>query len=177
MAVGKVEQDYFRRVVLREHGDVGADALAPRFIATAVGALLGCGYHVVLEGILHTGGYGTVLRRLVAEHPGPSHLFYLDVGFDETVRRHHGRVEPIPVTAAQMRDWYTEQDLLGVEGEHVIPETSTLQQTVATILDTSGLTRLTPCPVRCARCAAEHAAAGDEAAVGCRDKVAGGEAP
>ena len=173
-----VELDYFRRVVLREHGGLGADAVAPGFIAMCVRALLGSGYHVVLEGILHTGGYGTVLRELIAEHAGPSHIFYLDVAFEETVRRHHGRAEPINVTAAQMRDWYTEDDLLGVNGEHVIPETSTLQQTVARILETSGLAGLaplTPCPARCARCAEKRATADGAPALGCHNEVTGGE--
>jgi hypothetical protein len=74
-------------VVLREHGGIGADAVPPGSIATCVRALLGSGYHVVLEGILHTGSYGAVLREVIAEHPGPSHVYYLDVGFEETVRR------------------------------------------------------------------------------------------
>lgn len=169
--------EYFRRVVLREHGGIGADAVAPGFIDTNVRALLGCGYHVVLEGILHTGSYGSVLHQLIAEHVGPSHVYYLDVSFDETVRRHQRRAEPIPVTAEQMRDWYTDQDLLGLEDEHVIPQTSTLEQSIATILDTSGLAGLaplTPCPLRCPRCAAKQAAAG-ASVVGCHDEVAYGE--
>jgi hypothetical protein len=45
----------------------------------------------------------------------------------------------MPVTAAQMFEWYAEHDVLGVDGEHVIPETATMEQAVATILDTSGL--------------------------------------
>jgi hypothetical protein len=154
-----VEQDYFRRVVLREHGGTGV-AVAPGFITASVRYLLGEGYHVVLEGILHTDSYGSLLRQLIVEHAGPSDVYYLDVAFDETVRRHLSRAEPIPVTAEQMRDWYTERDLLGVDGEHVIAQTSTLDETVATILNTSGLTRmapLTPCPTRCPRCAAKQA--------------------
>jgi hypothetical protein len=111
--VGKLEQDYFRRVVLREHGGIGAEAVAPSFIDMCVRRLLGAGYQVIVEGILHTGSYGPMLRQLIGDHLGPSHAFYLDVGFEETVRRHHNRAEPIPVTAAQMLDWYAEHDVLG----------------------------------------------------------------
>jgi hypothetical protein len=141
--------------------------------------MLGAGYHVIVEGILHTGSYGPMLRQLIADHPDPSHVYYLDVGFEETVRRHHNRTEPIPVTAEQMLEWYTEHDVLGVDGEHVIPETATLEQAVATILDTSGLAGLpplTPCPVRCPRCAAKQATT-DAQPVGaaCHDEVMRGE--
>jgi hypothetical protein len=57
-----------------------------------------------------------------------------------------------------MRDWYATLDLLDVPGERVIPETSTFEQTVATILTTSGLASrvpLTPCPNQCPHCAAK----------------------
>ena len=157
------EQDYFRRVVLREHGGLGGEAVAPGFINVAVRHLLGAGYHVVVEGILHSGSYGLALRQLIAEHQGPSHVFYLDVSFDETVCRHHGRAEPVPVIAREMQGWYTERDLLGVDGEHVIPEASTLEQTVTTIIELArlrGLAPATPCPVRCPRCTAKQDTAG-----------------
>ncbi|GAA2356080.1 hypothetical protein GCM10010170_048810 [Dactylosporangium salmoneum] len=149
-----IELDQFRRVVLREHG--GLDAVAPGFIGMSARYLLSTGYHAIVEGILRTRSYGTVLRQPIAEHPGPSHVYYLDVSFEEAIRRHHNRAEPIPVSAEEMRGRYVALDTLGVPAEHVIPETSTFEQTVATILDTSGLAGMapaTPCPTRCARCA------------------------
>ncbi|WP_240762765.1 hypothetical protein [Micromonospora sp. HM134] len=47
-----------------------------------------------------------MLHQLIDDHPGPAAVFYLDVSFDETVRRHLGREEPIPVTPDEMRTWY-----------------------------------------------------------------------
>jgi predicted kinase len=155
-----IEQDHVRRVILREHGGGGDDRVAPNFIAAMVRAALDGGYHVILEGILHTGQYGTHLRTLLSEHPGPTACFYLDVTFDETVRRHLRREEPIPVDAETMRGWYTGQDLLGVPGEVVISESMGFEDAVTTILHTSGLAQaaaLTPCPTRCARCAEKAA--------------------
>ncbi|SDS60951.1 AAA family ATPase [Actinoplanes derwentensis] len=148
-----IEQDHLRRVVLREHGGNGADAVAPGFIVGTARAALDAGYHVILEGILHTGQYGDPLRRLVEDVPAT--CFYLDVSFEETVRRHALRAEPIPVTAETMRGWYTERDLLGVPHEVVIPESTTFEETVTTVLNLSGLTNTepqTPCPTRCRRC-------------------------
>ncbi|MET8152040.1 hypothetical protein ACIBSW_40375 [Actinoplanes sp. NPDC049668] len=117
---------------------------------------LAAGYHVVLDGILHTGQHGTLLRDLIAGHPGPSFTFWLDVSLDETLRRHAGRQDLAHVSAASMRSWYSPLDLLGVPGELVIDEASSLEQTVATILHQSRLAdtaALTPCPLVCRRCA------------------------
>ncbi|MGC5033971.1 AAA family ATPase [Micromonospora sp. DT229] len=135
--------------------------VAPSFIASTARAALDAGYHVILEGILDSHGHSTILRRLIAEHPGPSTVFYFDVSFDETVRRHLSRREPIPVAADQMRQWYVPHDLLGINGEHVLAESTGFDETVTTILHISGLanaTALTPCPTRCRRCAEKTSA-------------------
>lgn len=156
MAVGKLEQDYLRRTVLREHDSAAIGPVAPTFITATARTALDLGYHVILEGILHTERYAAVLHRLIDDHSGPVAVFYLDVSFDETVRRHLSRDEPIPVTPDEMRRWYTHRDLLDVPGETVIGETSTFEQTVTTILHASGLTTAvpqTPCPRRCPHCA------------------------
>jgi hypothetical protein len=55
-----------------------------------------------------------------------------------------------------MREWYAPGDVLGLPGERVVPETSAFEQTVETILDTSGLSEaaaIAPCPAGCERCA------------------------
>ncbi|WP_250033704.1 AAA family ATPase [Paractinoplanes maris] len=166
--VALIEQDYLRREVLREHGSDSSPTVAPGFITTVSGAALEAGYHVVLEGILHTGQYGTPLRELIAGHPGPSYVFWMDVGFDETLRRHAGRPDLAHVTPEMMRAWYAELDLLGVPGEQVVDETSNVEDTAAMILHDSGLgeaAALSPCPLVCRRCVErrEEAAPGGEA--------------
>ncbi|GIE82127.1 hypothetical protein Aph02nite_80770 [Actinoplanes philippinensis] len=150
-----IEQDHLRRVILREHGGLGDEALAPRFIVATTKAALDAGYHVILEGILHTGEYGLPLRNLVASHPGRTACFYMDIGFEETVRRHRTREDPIPVTPEMMQEWYTKTDLLGIPNEKIIPENASFEQAVRTIMKESGLSRTTPqtpCPTQCQRC-------------------------
>jgi adenylate kinase family enzyme len=145
-----VEQDYLRRIVLREHDVSGMGA--PEFIAATVRNALDLGYHVVLEGILHRERYAGVLGRLIAEHPGPSHVYYFDVPFDETVRRNAAR----GFTVDEVRGWWAPDDLLGVPGERVLTAPG-VEDAVSTILHTSGLASaaaLTPCPTRCPRCVA-----------------------
>ena len=148
-----IEQDYVRRVMLREHGGDGMGAVAPAFITAMVREALGHGYHVVLEGILHTRQYGRPLRDLIAAHSGAVFAYWMEVSFEETVRRHEGRAEPIPVGAEQMRSWYTPMDLLGVPGERVIDESVGPAAVVELISGLVEAPPLTPCPVVCARCA------------------------
>jgi len=94
-AIGKLEQDYLRRIVLREHDASASTGIAPEFITNAAAFALRSGYHVILEGILHTGRYTRALRALITEHVGPSFVYYLDVSFEETVRRHASRPQAL----------------------------------------------------------------------------------
>jgi hypothetical protein len=50
-----LEQDYLRRTMLREHDTSRANPVAPAFITATARNALDLGYHVVMEGILHTG--------------------------------------------------------------------------------------------------------------------------
>ncbi|EWM65627.1 MULTISPECIES: AAA family ATPase [unclassified Micromonospora] len=65
-----VEQDYLRRVVLRERDTPGG--VAPALIEQTVRFALDHGYHVVLEGILYTGRYRDMLTSLRDGHRGRS---------------------------------------------------------------------------------------------------------
>ena len=80
-------------------------------------------------------------------------MCYLDVSFEETVRRHGSRPLAAEVTADQMRDWYAAGDVLGVPGETVIPQSSTFDETVAAVLERLADAPATgACPARCERC-------------------------
>lgn len=154
-----IEQDQLRRIVLREHDITASDPVAPAFITGVARTALDSGYHVVLEGILHAERYANVLRQLATDHRGTVAVYYLDVPFAETLRRHRNRPEA-GFTPDDMRAWYAEHDVLGTPGEHIIGEDSSLDQTATTILHTSGLAYarpLTPCPTRCPACASKSA--------------------
>lgn len=123
-----VEQDYLRRVVLRER-DVPGGA-APGLVSLTARYALDAGYHVICEGIMSGSRYAPMLGELLADHRGRSTVFYLDVSFAESLRRHETRRHDVDVTAEDMRGWYRQHDVLGVPGEHVITEHSTLTETV-----------------------------------------------
>ncbi|GAB2663586.1 kinase [Kribbella swartbergensis] len=130
--VAWVEQDYLRRVLLREHDRPGAPNIG--LIDQTVRYALDHGFHVILEGILYSPTYGEMVRRLIADHAGMTGVYYFQLPFDETVRRHATRPLSKVVTPEQMRDWYQPCDLLGVPGEQVVDSSSSLDDTVTRII-------------------------------------------
>jgi len=135
--VAVVSQDNIRRTILRDRDRPGTPNIG--LIDHVARYALGHGFHVVVEGILDSGRYGPMLTRLRADHPGPSHFYYLDVSLPETIRRHATRPQAAEFTAADMRSWYRRLDLLPGACERVIGEASALTDTVAVILAESGL--------------------------------------
>jgi len=139
-----VGQDHFRRIVLWEQDHPGG--LVCDYLKFNVRFLLDRRRDVALEGILWTGKYGLMLRRLLTGHRGNNSVFYLDIGFEETLRRHATRPLAGEVSPDQIRDWYHAGDILGVPGEQVIGETSTCEQTIELIGTTAGLWQLDDLP-------------------------------
>jgi predicted kinase len=133
-----VQQDHLRRVLLWEPDRPGG--LAPALIARTVRFALDHDRDVVLEGILAAARYRDMITDLVRSHRGRSHVFYLDVSLDDSLRRHAIRPQASDFTGEEMRSWYLPGDVLGLAGEHIIPESSTLERTVAYILQVGGPT-------------------------------------
>ena len=130
--VAWIEQDHFRRIVLREHDQPGAVNIG--LLDQTARYALDNGYDVILEGIMHAVRYGDMLRRLVDDHAGRTGVYYFRLSFDETVRRHATRALAQEVTPEQMLDWYEECDLLGVRDERIIEPHSTLDETARRII-------------------------------------------
>jgi predicted kinase len=123
-----VEQDYLRRTVLRERDVDGG--IAPALIAQTARFALDHGYHVVLEGILARGRYGAMLTELCRAHRGRTTVFYLDIPWEETLRRHATRPQAAEFGEAEMRGWYVPRDLLGIEGERIVDQELPLEETI-----------------------------------------------
>jgi adenylate kinase family enzyme len=134
-----VSQDVLRRDVLREHDVPGGANI--RLIELAARHATASGFHVIVEGILSTDHYGQMLTTLISTHPGPVFAYYLDIPFDETLRRHATKAEAAAYGADEMRGWYRERDLLPDGIEQVIPAESTLEQTVTRIMTEAGLSQ------------------------------------
>ncbi|MEH1165385.1 kinase [Micromonospora sp. CPCC 205539] len=132
-----VEQDYLRRIVLRERDQPGG--AAPALIEQTVRFALDHGYHVVLEGILHTSRHRAMLTNLRDGHRGRSLFCYLDVSLPETLRRHLTRPQASEFSAADMSGWYAAVDVLGWPGELVLPEATSLEDAIEVIAAAAGL--------------------------------------
>lgn len=117
-----------RLIVLRGPCGAGKSTVASQLL----------GFDVILEGILSTRGYRDVFTTLFREHPHNNYLFYFDVSFEETVRRHSGRAKAALFGEADMRRWYRPRDILGYDFERLIDENSTLDETVRLIRDAAG---------------------------------------
>ncbi|MBB5777675.1 kinase [Nonomuraea jabiensis] len=127
-----VGQDVLRRDILREL-DV-PDGVNIGLIDTVTRYALDHGHHVILEGILTACRYAPMLQALREDFPGRSRFFYLDVPFEETLRRHATRPQSAEFGPDMMREWYIERDLLPGGYETIIDQHSSLEETVRRLL-------------------------------------------
>ena len=132
-----VSQDYLRRIVLKERdcpggANIGLIDLVARYA-------LEHGLHTVIDGILYTAHYRDMLAGLRDDHRGTSHFYYLDVPFEETMRRHATKPQASEYGRAEMSAWYRERDYLPGGFEQVIPADTTLDTAVQRIMRDTGL--------------------------------------
>ncbi len=131
-SIALVEQDYLRRIVLKEHDVPGGANIA--LIDQTVRFALDHGWHVVLEGILDTRRYAGMLDGLSRDHAGHTGFYYFDMPWDETVRRHRTREHARDFGVEDMRGWYRRHDQLDFTEERLISADSGLDETVGQIL-------------------------------------------
>ncbi|WP_027941675.1 AAA family ATPase [Amycolatopsis taiwanensis] len=131
-SVALIEQDYFRRVVLKER-DVSGGANI-ELISAAARFALDRGWNVIVEGIMRAERYANMLGDLRNDHLGKTVFYYFDVAWEETLRRHGTRPQAAEFGIDEMREWYRAGDQLGFAEERIIPQTSTLDETVHRIL-------------------------------------------
>lgn len=129
-----IEQDYFRRHILKEKEGV-QDSDIQDFILQSVQFAVGRKYTVVLEGIFTSKKYHEMFLKLT--HDFSYLAFYLDVSFEETICRHKTKSNCDEFGYQAMKDWYVPKDYLGVPEEIIIPEKSSLNSTVDMMVDRS----------------------------------------
>lgn len=132
-----VEQDYIRRIILKEKDT--PEGINGDLILQTVEFALAHHYHVILEGIFYTKHYWKMFDKIFTLHPDNNFIYYFAISFEETLRRHATKPNNNDFGEVEMRRWYNENDVLGVNGEKIIPESFTLEQTVAEIAKDTGL--------------------------------------
>ena len=127
-----VPQDVVRREMLYVKDRAGNPAI--NLISKI--ALYGkeIGYNVVLEGILSKALYGEVLNNLISEYGDNACVFYMDVSFEETLRRHNTKPKRHEYGEEKMKEWWLEKDYLNLPNEYIIPEEYDVAKAVDYIL-------------------------------------------
>ncbi len=124
-----VSQDVVRREMLRVKDSESNPAIQLMYDLCMYGNSVG--YTVILEGILSNKKYGAMLHRLLDDFQGEKLIYYFDVSFEETVRRHATKPNAHEFGESEMRQWWKDQDVLNVPGEQRIGE----QLTQAKVID------------------------------------------
>ena len=115
-----VSQDVVRREILRVKDSESNPAIQLIYDLCMYGNNVD--YTVILEGILSNKKYGAMLRRLLDDFQGEKLIYYFDVSFEETVRRHATKPSAHEFGESEMRQWWKDQDVLNVPGEQRIGE-------------------------------------------------------
>ena len=132
-----MSQDDLRRVVLRERDVPGGANIG--LIDTVARYALSHNFHVIMDGIMDAARYGAMLGALRRDHSGVSRFYYLDVPFEETMRRHTTRPQAAEFGRTEMQSWYRARDLLPGGIEQVIPAGNSLEATVQQVMRDAGL--------------------------------------
>jgi predicted kinase len=134
--IALIEQDYLRRIVLKERESEGTDNID--LIFQTVSFALERGYIVILEGILYSERYKNMLSSL-NNLSSKNHYFYFNVTLEETLRRHQSKQNAHEFGEKEMREWYKPHDTLGFKNEKVIEQGMSQRQIIDVILNDTGL--------------------------------------
>lgn len=126
-----VSQDVIRREMLRVSDESNNPAIQLIYDLCMYGSRIG--YTVILEGILSKKKYGSMLLELLDNFEGEKNIYYFDIPFDETVRRHSNKPNSHEFGEKEMKEWWKDKDYLGIEGECIIDENMTQEQIVHSI--------------------------------------------
>lgn len=100
-------------------------------------AMYGCSLDttVIVEGILSNRKYSEMLHKLLRDFKGEIYVYYIDVSFEETLRRHKTKDNRHEFGEAEMKAWWKERDYLDVSGERFITEDMSIQGAAKYITD------------------------------------------
>lgn len=133
--IALIEQDYLRRSILKEKETEGTDNID--LIRQMVQFVLDRGYVVILEGILFSERYDSMLEAFAAGIE--SHFYYFDVSFEETLRRHSSKPNAHEFGETEMREWYKRLDTLHFTNETILSEDLSQESIIETILSDTKL--------------------------------------
>lgn len=126
-----LQQDVLRRDILKVEDKIGNPVIGLIRQLAIYGK--DNGYTILLEGIFAESKYGAVLKELIPQFD-MAYVYYMDIPFEETLRRHNLRHKNNDFGEVEMREWWREKDYLGVEGEVILDEHLSEDELVERIL-------------------------------------------
>lgn len=138
--IALIDQDHYRFIFKPAGGGGKANSDSiHKMIKSDVLIALNDGYDVILEGILSVKSYDKILDEIFTEHKGENYMYYFDISFAETVRRHKTRSKTNEFGEEDMREWYPIAHRSNHKLEQIIPEIFSQEQTVGFIIENSNL--------------------------------------
>lgn len=127
-----IEQDVLRREILKPDDKEGHPVVG--LVKKLVLHGKNHGYDVILEGILSKKRYGKTIIYL-SEKFDKSYIYYLDISFEETLRRHSSREKANDFGEPEMREWWLDKDYLNVTNERIFDEKLSSDEIVDIIMN------------------------------------------
>ncbi len=127
-----VPQDVIRRDVLRVKDVPNNPSI--QMIKDAATYGLSIGFDVIIEGILVRKIYGKMMRELTALFD-ETHVYYFDISFEETLRRHQTKPNSHEFGDTQMREWYVAKDVLNLPSEKLFTDDQSQDEILRAILN------------------------------------------
>ncbi|WP_430534336.1 AAA family ATPase [Listeria rocourtiae] len=78
--------------------------------------------YVIVEGILGKEIYQDMLYKLIQFFDNNADVYYFNLSFSETVKRHQTKKNAHEFGIQKLKQWWLEEDYLGVENEITLPE-------------------------------------------------------
>jgi len=135
-----VEQDVYRQLIFRGQDEKRKTRPARHeMIKASVDIALTHGFDVIVEGFFYYPAYQSMVEAWLARDDVDAYPFYFDISLEETHRRHQTRPKASEFSTEEMTSWYNLVRPLDVEGEIIITESMTTDETIDIICKTVGL--------------------------------------
>lgn len=128
-----ISQDTIRREILNVKDTKGNPAIALIEHITNYG--IGKYHYIIIEGILAKERYLPMLSRFNKINNSDPHFIYLNISFDETLRRHNTRSKSSYFGKEKLIKWWLNDDQLNVEREIIISDKDSVEHIVQSILN------------------------------------------
>lgn len=134
-----LEQDYYRKYPLKTLPNGLRRELMVKMLLADIFTCLDSGLDVLVEGMFSSEKYKPLIEEMFRRHPTNNYVFWFDISFAETLRRHQTREKLNDFGEDEMKEWYFKNEPHGFEFEYQISESNTLEQTVSYIQKTANL--------------------------------------